>query len=76
MGLARSPLCKKIGSKKMVLFLLVFLAFSLGLAVSFGVRDKFRAYTPNNCTAPQTKNDWIFRSSRRNPTSFTQNHVS
>ena len=32
----------------MVLFLLVFLAFALGLAVSFDVRDMFRAYTPNN----------------------------
>ena len=32
----------------MVLCLLVFLAFALGLAVSFGVRDMFRAYTPNN----------------------------
>ena len=34
--------------KNMVLFLLVFLAFALWLAVSFGVRDMFRAYTPNN----------------------------
>ena len=32
----------------MVSFLLVFLAFALGLAVSFDVRDMFRAYTPNN----------------------------
>ena len=37
-----------IGSKKMVLFLQVFLAFALGLAVSFAFRDMFRAYTPNN----------------------------
>ena len=32
----------------MVLFLQVFLAFALGLAVSFAFRDMFRAYTPNN----------------------------
>ena len=32
----------------MVLFLLVFLVFALGLAVSFGVHDMFRAYTLNN----------------------------
>ena len=40
----------------MVLFLLVFLAFALELAVSFDVRDMFRAYTPNNVagtTAPE-----------------------
>ena len=38
------------------MFLLVFLAFALGLAVSFDVRDMFRAYTPNNVagkTAPE-----------------------
>ena len=32
----------------MVLFLLVFLAFALGPAVSFDVPVMFRAYTPNN----------------------------
>ena len=30
----------------------------------------------NFIAAPQTKNDWIFCSSPRNPTSFTQSHVS
>ena len=32
----------------MVLFLQVFLAFALGLAVSFAFRVMFCAYTPNN----------------------------